>query len=289
MLTNNNLGINGIKSLCLALFHLPSLQNLILDSNIHLGTFSSDCTAAMNALAQLVKDNRLPKLEYLSIKGNAQTNNYTKGAISELCDALRSNSSLTKLDISSNRMGDKGFERLAKALGNDGNRSLQIVRCDDNKTSVKAMRALEKHLRNNASICKILPVQDLKKLTESNRSKQTRIELIATIDGIQQLLLINRSRCQFDENGRQPGGSRSEQDPEPSQSYTQSDTKMEPEGMPPIGVAPAGHGMQKRPQIHAEVGIGVGDMAIESPDHAYGMGVGVKKRKKKKKKKTPEY
>lgn len=201
IISNNNLGIQGTRTVAQCLLRMESLENLKIDANIPGGAFSGDPTAACEAVASLLEHNALPKLVYLSMCGDSSSNHYVKDSINPLLESLAINSTLTRLDINQNRMGDKGWEALVRAIGKNGNRSLQTIYCDDNKLSPRSLRLLERGIRTNNVIRTILPEDDIRRIKTLSRKKA--LELKPTFENLNHRLGLNKQRAAQEYQRRQ--------------------------------------------------------------------------------------
>ena len=61
IMSNNNLGIQGTRTIAQCLVHMGSLENLKIDANITGGAFSGDPTTACEAVAALLEVSALIK------------------------------------------------------------------------------------------------------------------------------------------------------------------------------------------------------------------------------------
>eukprot|EP01083_Nonionella_stella_P285561 972036_1 len=201
-LSYNDLGAEGFKTVCRALGKCTALERLSLDCNIRAGKGASE--SACSALAILIERNKLPKLKYLSLRGNPQTRHTLKQSIQPIIASLQGNTSLTCLDISGNLMGNVGFLDLSFALGSDGNRCLKVVKCDKNKIDVSGFLVLCQAIKTNDTICEIFPEKDLKRILSVKVKKGVRT-MTSVLEEASALLDINRKRgrmseemCMFD-------------------------------------------------------------------------------------------
>jgi len=112
-ITSLDISDNGLESdlstLIVWLSKNRSIQHLALGKNFN-NMKSKNLTPVLDNLVQMIQDEESP-LQSLSLADSK-----LKTEVTILINALGSNTSLTKVDISGNGMGDMGAKMLAKAL-----------------------------------------------------------------------------------------------------------------------------------------------------------------------------
>jgi len=165
VLSDNNLGNEGIVTACKSLSG-TSLESLALDNNIKVGMFSSGKEAG-DALAKLVINT--PNLHEVSLTGDES--HYMKGVLNPLFSALGTNSSLTHLDVSRNRIGDAGITALAGALLT--NKTLTSFNADNNRSTMKGLRELHEACEANKTLLDwVIPMEDIERIWRSGNEKK---------------------------------------------------------------------------------------------------------------------
>eukprot|EP00475_Leptophrys_vorax_P010961 TRINITY_DN17512_c0_g2_i2.p1 TRINITY_DN17512_c0_g2~~TRINITY_DN17512_c0_g2_i2.p1 ORF type:complete len:605 (-),score=180.70 TRINITY_DN17512_c0_g2_i2:62-1846(-) len=156
VLMQNELGAEGIITLCRSLRSLTSLHTLVLDVNASKSLFTK-INDVGSALAGVVQD--LPSLKVLSIAGDA--GHYFKSGLIPLFNYLCENRTLTHLNVQSNRLQDDGFDALIDVVKK--NQVLQILDSDNNTWKLKYIRKLRDAmmLNNGLSHKSVIPFNDI--------------------------------------------------------------------------------------------------------------------------------
>jgi len=165
VLSDNNLGNEGIVIACKSLSG-TSLESLALDNNIKVNIFTSGKEAG-DALAKLVINT--PNLHEISLTGDES--HYMKGVLNPLFSALGTNSSLTHLDVSRNRIGDAGITALAGALLT--NKTLTSFNADNNRSTMKGLRELHEACEANKTLIDwVIPMEDIERIWRSGNERK---------------------------------------------------------------------------------------------------------------------
>ncbi|XP_053571681.1 capping protein, Arp2/3 and myosin-I linker protein 3-like [Bombina bombina] len=166
-LSSLNISGNGFDSemvtLILSISRSISLKHVSLGRNFNLkpGTSLAD---VLHRIVQLIQDEDSP-IQSLSLADSR-----LKSGTSILLNALGSNSSLTKIDISGNAIGDTGAKLLAKALQINSN--LRTVIWDRNNTTASGFLDVAHALERNYTLCSMpFPLSDVSQAYRMNPVK----------------------------------------------------------------------------------------------------------------------
>jgi len=137
-----------------------------LDNNIKVNLLTKGKEAG-DALAKLVINT--PNLHELSLTGDES--HYMKGMLNPLFAALGTNSSLTHLDVSRNRIADAGIVALAGALLT--NKTLTTFNADNNHATMKGLRELHEACEANKTLVDwVIPMEDIERIWRSGSEKK---------------------------------------------------------------------------------------------------------------------
>ncbi|XP_064641786.1 F-actin-uncapping protein LRRC16A-like isoform X4 [Lineus longissimus] len=136
----------------------------------------------LESVVQMIQEDDSP-IQTLSLAGSKLKND-----IALLINAMGSNTSLTKIDISGNNMGDYGARMLAKAL--QINTKLQTIYWDQNNTTAQGFHDVANALKNNYTL-KYMPTP------VCDASKCTNERAQAALEKIESLLHRNHSPRKF--------------------------------------------------------------------------------------------
>eukprot|EP00002_Diphylleia_rotans_P023739 TRINITY_DN466_c0_g2_i2.p1 TRINITY_DN466_c0_g2~~TRINITY_DN466_c0_g2_i2.p1 ORF type:complete len:772 (-),score=175.01 TRINITY_DN466_c0_g2_i2:204-2519(-) len=178
-----NLGDEGLTVFLMNLIGNKTLFELNISGNYR---STGKPSRAAEIMAQYIQQSCL---ESLIVRGTAR--GLWRHDMLPFIEILDFNSTLKKLDISSNMCGDRVIISLAKAIHT--NRGLVSISVDDNGISIPALEALRHGLSSNSSIKVFpIPVIDISKMTkESDRISHTRLHDI--VEGIQTSLRNNQN------------------------------------------------------------------------------------------------
>ncbi|TWW65889.1 F-actin-uncapping protein LRRC16A [Takifugu flavidus] len=140
-----------------------SIKHLSLGKNFN-NIKSKNVAQVLGSLVHMIQEEDSP-LSSLSLADSK-----LKGDLSILLNALGSNTSLTKLDISGNAMGDMGAKMLAKAL--QINTKLRTVVWDRNNVSPQGLQDVAAALEKNFTIRFMpVPIMDAAQALKTNPEK----------------------------------------------------------------------------------------------------------------------
>ncbi|XP_061902806.1 F-actin-uncapping protein LRRC16A-like isoform X1 [Entelurus aequoreus] len=166
-------GLDGdLSTLLVWLAKNRSIRHLSLGRNFH-NIKSKNVAPVLDNLVHMIQEEESP-LTSLSLADSK-----LKGELAIVLNALGSNASLTKLDISGNAMGDMGAKMLAKAL--QINTKLRTLIWDRNNTSPQGLQEVASALEKNFTI-RFMPVpivdaaQALKTNTEKTEDALMKME-----------------------------------------------------------------------------------------------------------------
>nr|XP_061786862.1 F-actin-uncapping protein LRRC16A-like isoform X2 [Nerophis lumbriciformis] len=166
-------GLDGdLSTLLVWLAKNRSIRHLSLGRNFH-NIKSKNVAPVLDNLVHMIQEEESP-LTSLSLADSK-----LKGELAIVLNALGSNASLTKLDISGNAMGDMGAKMLAKAL--QINTKLRTLIWDRNSTSPQGLQEVASALEKNFTI-RFMPVpivdaaQALKTNTEKTEDALMKME-----------------------------------------------------------------------------------------------------------------
>ncbi|XP_029464701.1 capping protein, Arp2/3 and myosin-I linker protein 2 [Rhinatrema bivittatum] len=162
-----DLSENGFDSdmvtLVLSIGRSKSIQHVALGKNFNIKSKAS-LADVLHRIVQIVQDEDCP-LQSLSVSESR-----LKSGTTVLLNALGSNTSLTKIDISGNAMGDTGAKMLAKAL--QINTKLSTIIWDRNNTTANGFLDVAHSLERNYTLKSMpLPVSDVAFAYRSNPEK----------------------------------------------------------------------------------------------------------------------
>ncbi|XP_041077391.1 capping protein, Arp2/3 and myosin-I linker protein 2 isoform X2 [Polyodon spathula] len=181
-----DLSDNGFDSdmvtLVLSIGRSQSIRHLSLGKNFCMK--SKALADVLCRIVQLIQEEECP-LESLSVADSK----LKAAGTTILINALGSNPSLSKIDISGNCMGDTGAKMLAKAL--QINTKLRTVIWDRNNTTAVGFLDVANALEKNYTLKSLaLPVSDVAQASRSNPEKTEE-----ALQKIQSSLLRNNQRC----------------------------------------------------------------------------------------------
>jgi Ran GTPase-activating protein (RanGAP) involved in mRNA processing and transport len=161
-----NISRTGLKSKGAAevLSALPTnVMQVILDDCCS----TTDSVRLVTALTELTVKN--PNLKILSIVGGERSNRM-HNKLAPFFNSLKTNKTLTQLDISSNSIGDAAFTTLCAALRD--NATLTSLKCDRNKITIAGYQALRQALNYNKTLCYIdYPYYDVDRAPSTERER----------------------------------------------------------------------------------------------------------------------
>uniref|UniRef100_A0A4X2LTD3 Capping protein regulator and myosin 1 linker 1 n=1 Tax=Vombatus ursinus TaxID=29139 RepID=A0A4X2LTD3_VOMUR len=170
-ITSLDISDNGLESdlstLIVWLSKNRSIQHLALGKNFN-NMKSKNLTPVLDNLVQMIQDEESP-LQSLSLADSK-----LKTEVTIIINALGSNTSLTKVDISGNGMGDMGAKMLAKAL--QINTKLRTVIWDKNNITAQGFQDIAVAMEKNYTL-RFMPIpmydasQALKTNPEKNRGE----------------------------------------------------------------------------------------------------------------------
>ncbi|XP_062041157.1 F-actin-uncapping protein LRRC16A isoform X2 [Lepus europaeus] len=166
-ITSLDISDNGLESdlstLIVWLSKNRSIQHLALGKNFN-NMKSKNLTPVLDNLVQMIQDEESP-LQSLSLADSK-----LKTEVSIVINALGSNTSLTKVDISGNAMGDMGAKMLAKAL--QINTKLRTVIWDKNNISAQGFQDIAVAMEKNYTLRFMpIPVCDASQALKANPEK----------------------------------------------------------------------------------------------------------------------
>jgi len=184
-LQSNNFQKEAMVGILKALGENKTLKGIDLSFNLKSSNKNGEVFKAMFELLS-----RKTGLETLVFAGNEKT--YLGKDLATVFPAFRSNVTLTALDISGNRMGDKAAIELCDALRVNG--ALSHLVWDENYVNLSGYQALASALKTNKRLSKMpLPVEDLDRAVDEAREKKRFKEKITEIlNAIQQCMAFNR-------------------------------------------------------------------------------------------------
>ncbi|XP_058878692.1 F-actin-uncapping protein LRRC16A-like isoform X1 [Acipenser ruthenus] len=140
-----------------------SIQHLALGKNFN-NIKSKNLARVLDNLVHMIQDEESP-LTSLSLADSK-----LKSDLTIILNALGSNTSLTKVDISGNGMGDMGAKMLAKAL--QINTKLRTVIWDKNNISPQGLQDIAVALEKNFTLrCMPIPINDASQALKANQEK----------------------------------------------------------------------------------------------------------------------
>ncbi|XP_017200445.2 F-actin-uncapping protein LRRC16A isoform X3 [Oryctolagus cuniculus] len=166
-ITSLDISDNGLESdlstLIVWLSKNRSIQHLALGKNFN-NMKSKNLTPVLDNLVQMIQDEESP-LQSLSLADSK-----LKTEVSIVINALGSNTSLTKVDISGNAMGDMGAKMLAKAL--QINTKLRTVIWDKNNISAQGFQDIAVAMEKNYTLRFMpIPMCDASQALKANPEK----------------------------------------------------------------------------------------------------------------------
>uniref|UniRef100_UPI0040388C57 F-actin-uncapping protein LRRC16A n=1 Tax=Callospermophilus lateralis TaxID=76772 RepID=UPI0040388C57 len=175
-ITSLDISDNGLESdlstLIVWLSKNRSIQHLALGKNFN-NMKSKNLTPVLDNLVQMIQDEESP-LQSLSLADSK-----LKAEVTIIINALGSNTSLTKVDISGNGMGDMGAKMLAKAL--QINTKLRTVIWDKNNITAQGFQDIAVAMEKNYTL-RFMPIpmydasQALKTSPEKTEEALQKIE-----------------------------------------------------------------------------------------------------------------
>ncbi|KAJ1068972.1 hypothetical protein K5549_021379, partial [Capra hircus] len=158
---------NGLESdlstLIVWLSKNRSIQHLALGKNFN-NMKSKNLTPVLDNLVQMIQDEESP-LQSLSLADSK-----LKTGVTIIINALGSNTSLTKVDISGNGMGDMGAKMLAKAL--QINTKLRTVIWDKNNITAQGFQDIAVAMEKNYTLRFMpIPMYDASQALKTNPEK----------------------------------------------------------------------------------------------------------------------
>uniref|UniRef100_A0A8D0L6I1 Capping protein regulator and myosin 1 linker 1 n=1 Tax=Sphenodon punctatus TaxID=8508 RepID=A0A8D0L6I1_SPHPU len=166
-ITSLDISDNGLESdlstLVVWLSKNRSIRHLALGKNFN-NMKSKNLTPVLDNLVQMIQDEDSP-LQSLSLADSK-----LKTEVTIIINALGSNTSLTKVDISGNGMGDMGAKMLAKAL--QINTKLRTVIWDKNNITAQGFQDVAVALEKNYTLRFMpIPVNDASQALKTNPEK----------------------------------------------------------------------------------------------------------------------
>ncbi|KFO85012.1 Leucine-rich repeat-containing protein 16A, partial [Buceros rhinoceros silvestris] len=166
-ITSLDISDNGLESdlstLVVWLSKNRSIRHLALGKNFN-NMKSKNLTPVLDNLVQMIQDEDSP-LQSLSLADSK-----LKTEVSIIINALGSNTSLTKVDISGNAMGDMGAKMLAKAL--QINTKLRTVIWDKNNITAQGFQDIAVALEKNYTLRFMpIPMNDASQALKTNPEK----------------------------------------------------------------------------------------------------------------------
>uniref|UniRef100_A0A8C0ZRD8 F-actin-uncapping protein LRRC16A n=1 Tax=Castor canadensis TaxID=51338 RepID=A0A8C0ZRD8_CASCN len=166
-ITSLDISDNGLESdlstLIVWLSKNRSIQHLALGRNFN-NMKSKNLTPVLDNLVQMIQDEDSP-LQSLSLADSK-----LKAEVTIIINALGSNTSLTKVDISGNGMGDMGAKMLAKAL--QINTKLRTVIWDKNNITAQGFQDIAVAMEKNYTLRFMpIPMYDASQALKTNPEK----------------------------------------------------------------------------------------------------------------------
>ncbi|KAM6176501.1 F-actin-uncapping protein LRRC16A isoform 2-T2 [Erethizon dorsatum] len=166
-ITSLDISDNGLESdlstLIVWLSKNRSIQHLALGKNFN-NMKSKNLTPVLDNLVQMIQDEDSP-LQSLSLADSK-----LKTEVTIIINALGSNTSLTKVDISGNGMGDMGAKMLAKAL--QINTKLRTVIWDKNNITAQGFQDIAVAMEKNYTLRFMpIPMYDASQALKTNPEK----------------------------------------------------------------------------------------------------------------------
>ncbi|XP_014392631.1 PREDICTED: leucine-rich repeat-containing protein 16A [Myotis brandtii] len=166
-ITSLDISDNGLESdlstLIVWLSRNRSIQHLALGKNFN-NMKPKNLTPVLDSLVQMIQDEESP-LQSLSLADSK-----LKTEVTIIINALGSNTSLTKVDISGNAMGDMGAKMLAKAL--QINTKLRTVIWDKNNISAQGFQDIAVAMEKNYTLRFMpIPMYDAAQALKTNPEK----------------------------------------------------------------------------------------------------------------------
>ncbi|XP_012494126.1 PREDICTED: leucine-rich repeat-containing protein 16A isoform X2 [Propithecus coquereli] len=166
-ITSLDISDNGLESdlstLIVWLGKNRSIQHLALGRNFN-NMKSKNLTPVLDNLVQMIQDEESP-LQSLSLADSK-----LKTEVTIIINALGSNTSLTKVDISGNGMGDMGAKMLAKAL--QINTKLRTVIWDKNNITAQGFQDIAVAMEKNYTLRFMpIPMYDASQALKTNPEK----------------------------------------------------------------------------------------------------------------------
>ncbi|XP_026516381.1 F-actin-uncapping protein LRRC16A isoform X2 [Terrapene carolina triunguis] len=166
-ITSLDISDNGLESdlstLVIWFSKNRSVKHLALGKNFN-NMKSKNLTPVLDNLVQMIQDEDSP-LQSLSLADSK-----LKTELTIIINALGSNTSLTKVDISGNGMGDMGAKMLAKAL--QINTKLRTVICDKNNITAQGFQDIAVALEKNYTLRFMpIPMNDASQALKTNPEK----------------------------------------------------------------------------------------------------------------------
>ncbi|XP_037698621.1 F-actin-uncapping protein LRRC16A isoform X12 [Choloepus didactylus] len=166
-ITSLDISDNGLESdlstLIVWLSKNRSIQHLALGKNFN-NMKSKNLTPVLDNLVQMIQDEESP-LQSLSLADSK-----LKAEVTIIINALGSNTSLTKVDISGNGMGDMGAKMLAKAL--QINTKLRTVIWDKNNITAQGFQDIAVAMEKNYTLRFMpIPMYDASQALKTNPEK----------------------------------------------------------------------------------------------------------------------
>eukprot|EP00937_MAST-01D_sp_MAST-1D-sp2_P003826 g3826.t1 len=195
------MGATGVTDLVSAIRASDTVRVLRLSRNVLARGARGAKQRLARALGDLASGNSV--LRELEIRGDAGSKRGSgayalHGALLPLLEELQNNTSLTKLDITGNAIGNNGALFLAKTLG--VNTALSDLAFDCNGTQLAGLHALASAMAKNYNVHTLeIPSADAER--QAARSKVKAAEALLFLERLQELLVRNQEAL-----GRQAGG-----------------------------------------------------------------------------------
>ena len=151
-----------------SLTSLACLERLCLSENVNKGMFTKNNDKAGElgkSLSYLFE--QTTTLGELAITGNEGANTYIDNGLEPLLEKLPLLSNLEFIDISGNKIGDKGMVTLTNSL--ELNRTIRLIKCSDNKCSGEVLIKYLEILSEHTSLIDRIPFSDIDRYSKNKK------------------------------------------------------------------------------------------------------------------------
>jgi len=182
-LSNSRLKEKGFVALLRSISQAESstLDTLILD-NAYAGSGTSSAVEVAKWIASLL--NSAPNFQALSMAGG-----YDLKLLQPFLEALQTAPHLLELNVSKNKMGDKGASYLANAMRM--NTTLQFLNCDENQIGLNGWLSILAAFRKNKTIHRFTyPWFDFERIVDTLEAEH-QLKLIEVMGDIQEAADLN--------------------------------------------------------------------------------------------------